>query len=768
MIGRRQQVLDSWLKVSGRIGYTVDEEPPGTLHVAILRSTVPHARLVRVDASAAETMPGIVATLTRDDFPGLRVRPLFGPVFRDQPVLALDRVRYVGEPVAAVAAVDRRSADLALEGIEVEYDELPAVFFPREALLPGAPILHVHGDDRAPGYADIIVQGQEGNVCNKFQLRKGLGREGFAEADEVFEHEFSSPGVQHVSMEPHAAVASFEGDRLTVTTCTQTPYAVRDALAHMFQLSTAHVRVVVPPLGGGFGGKTYAKVEPLAAVLARKTRRPVKVVLSREEEFVTNRKHAAVVRLRTGVRRDGTIVAREVQALYNAGAYTDISPRLIKNGGYGAVGPYRIPHVHVDSYAVYTNLPSAGAFRGYGVSQGAWAYESQMDIIARELGIDPVELRMRNLLVEGDTFATGETLHGIRFAEVLADAVGSGRERAAGEARGARDRGADARGPDDLRAGRGCAVIIKSTITPSTSASTVKLDSDGALQVLTSTVEMGQGAHTALAQIAAQELGVQTSAVHVVGPDTDTTPFDTTTSSSRSTAAMGAAVAAAVRDVRHKLLDLAADQLEIDAADLEIVDGAIRVVGDPETTRSIGAVIVQSRLGTLAGGGSFASVGGLDTQTGQGIASEHWHQGAVAAEVEVDVGTGKVHVRRLRASVYAGTVVNPVNAQMQVEGSLMFGLSQALYEQLLHDDGHPANSNLSEYALAGLGDLPDTIEVSLIEDPVRNEIHGLGETALPPVMPAIANAVADAIGVRILELPMTAERVLAALENDHA
>ena len=752
MIGEKRQVLDSRLKVSGRLRYTIDVELPGMLNVAILRSTEPHAKLVTVDVSAAEKMPGVVATLTRDDFDSLGVRPLFGPVFRDQPVLATDRVRYVGEPVAAIAAVDKRSAEQALEAIEVVYEPLPAVFSPGAALEPDAPILHAHDDSQAPGYADIIVQGKEGNICNKFQLRKGLGLDGFAEADRIFEHKFTSPGVQHVSMEPHAAVAEFHGDRLTVTTCTQTPYAVRDALAYMFDMPTARVRVTVPPLGGAFGGKTYPKVEPLAAVLALKTQRPVKVVLSREEEFVTNRKHAVEVRLRTGMRNDGTIVAREVQAFFNAGAYTDISPRLIKNGGYGAVGPYRIPHVHVDSYAVYTNMPSAGAYRGYGVSQGAWAYESQMDIIADQMGIDRVELRRRNLLVEGDTFATGETLHDVRFGEVLTDALQLFDKSLPVNAAGSR-----------IRTGRGSAVIIKSTITPSTSEASVKLDSDGSLQVLTSTVEMGQGAHTALAQIAAGEIGIPTTSVHVVGPDTDTTPFDTTTSSSRSTSAMGAAVGKAVGVVRQELLRLAAEQFEADVEDLDIRDARVEIRGT-NLAKSISDVVIDSRRGTLTGNGTFMSEGGLDAATGQGIASEHWHQGAVAAQVEVDTATGKIRVRRLRAAVYAGTVVNPINARMQIQGSVQFGISQALFEQLLHEDGYPTNSNLSEYSIAGLGDLPEVLEISLIEDPENPGIHGLGETALPPVMPAIANAVFDAIGVRIFDLPMTAERVLAALD----
>jgi CO/xanthine dehydrogenase Mo-binding subunit len=747
VIGESARVLDAADRVAGSIGYTVNQELPGTLHLVLVRSTVPHGRIRSIDTARARSATGVVVVLTGADLSAVTRRPRFGPVYRDQPVLAIDRVRYVGEPVAVVAATDVRLARAAADEIDVEYDELPAVFTPRDALAEDAVILHDAQDDRGPGFADIVLQGRVGNVCNKFQLRRGEGLDGFRHADRIFEHEFVTPSVQHVSMEPHAALARFDGDRLTVTTCTQTPYAVRDALAHMFELPTSKVRVVVPPLGGGFGGKTYAKVEPVAAVVARYTGRPAKIVLARDEEFVTNSKHQSFIRLRTGVTSAGLIVAREVDALFNAGAYTDISPRLIKNGGYGAIGPYRIPHVHVDSRAVFTNLPSSGAFRGYGVAQGAWAYESQMDIMAGDLGIDPVEFRRRNLLGEGDPFATGEILHDVHFAEVLDDAL----------------RLFDAPMADPpapwVRRGRGCAVIIKSTITPSTSNAAVQVNSDGSMQVLTSTVEMGQGAHTAMAQIAAQALGTSSGQVRVVGPDTDTTPYDTTTSSSRSTAAMGAAVGEAAGEARRMVLELAARQLEADAADLEITDGTVRVRGTGTTT-TIGEVVAASRRGTLSANGMFVSEGGLDPATGQGVASEHWHQGAVAVEVDVDTRTGKITVTRMRASVYACTVVNPVNAVMQVEGSLSFGLSQALFEQIVHEEGHVANANLSEYALAGVGDLPPVFEVSLLESTASSAMHGLGETALPPVSPAIGNAVANAIGRRSLRLPMTAERIL--------
>ena len=436
-----------------------------------------------------------------------------------------------------------------------------------------------------------------------------------------------------------------------------------------------------------------------------------------------------------------------MDALFNAGAYTDISPRLIKNGGYGAIGPYRIPHVHVDSRAIFTNLPSSGAFRGYGVAQGAWAYESQMNIIAAELGIDPVELRRRNLLAEGDSFATGEPLHDIHFREVFDDALTLF------------DTDKPPPEHDYIKRGRGCAVIIKSTITPSTSNATMKVNIDGSVDVLTSTVEMGQGSHTALAQIAAEALGLRYHDLQMVGPDTDLTPYDLTTSSSRSTAAMGAAIRDAAAQICQQLIGLAAKQLKVSPDDVEMRDGLLRQRGT-EGTLSIAQVVAASKLGTVTATGSFVSQGGLHPETGQGIASDHWHQGAVAAEVDVDVRTGKVTVHRLRASVYAGNVVNPVNARMQIVGSIAFGLSQALFEQIIYDNGHVANQNLSEYALAGGVDLPADLQISLLENPATTAIHGLGETCLPPVSPAIANAIENATGIRCLQLPMTAERLL--------
>lgn len=754
VVGRAVDMFQARARVDGSLNFALNAELPHMVFARLLRTPVAHARIVSVDISAAEAMEGVVAVLTASDFERKGApRRHFGPVLQDQPVLCGDKVRFAGDPVVAVAAESEEIAEAALLAIEVEYDELPVVAELDDALADGAALVHERPPEpRDRAYPDIRLIGREGNICTKFQLRKGDLEAGFVQADHIVESVYESPAVQHVPMEPHVVLASFEGKRLTVTTGTQSPYAVRDTLAEMFGVPSSSVRVIVPPLGGGYGAKTYAKFEPVTAALAWKAGRPVKLVLSREEEFFSITKHAARIHMRTGVMNDGRLVARDVQVHFNAGAYADISPRLIKNGGYSCVGPYDIPHVRVDSYAVYTNRPPAGAYRGYGVSQAAWAYESQMDEIADLLGVDPVELRRRNLLKDGSTFATGEVMHEARWEELL-------------------DRSAAAIGwPDDRRVqvsdtrvrAKGIAVILKSTITPSTSNAAVRLDADGSLQVLTSSVEMGQGAHTVLGQLAADRLGLPMRAVNVVAPDTQYTPYDQTTSSSRTTRAMGGAVTHAANVVRAKLLKLAGDVLEVAPEDLILSKGEISVRGAPTTSLSIQEVLYRTLTGSITGDGEIKTVGGLDPETGQGIASDHWHQGAVGVEAEVDLGTGKVYLRHLYAIAYAGRVVNPKLARLQMHGSVFFGIGHALYEELVFEDGILTNPNLSDYSLVAMGDVPQKLEVELLEDEGSAHIHGLGETVLPPVIAAIGNAVSAAIGARVRCLPMTPERVLAA------
>jgi len=750
----RGGMMDSLERVTGRVSYTIDLQVPGMLHAKLLRSTMAHARIRAIDVSRARALPGVAAVLTGADLAARTdIQPWFGPVFRDQPILAIGKVRHVGEPVAAVAAVDLDVAQEAIDLIEVQYEELPAVFTLDEALADDAPLVHEEPPRVGQTFADLIIDTKSGtNVCNHFKLRKGNMEEGFGQADEVFEHVFTSPPAQHVPMETHACIADVRDGRVTVWVGAQIPFVVRSQLAEIFKLPQTRVRVIVPTLGGGYGAKCYPKIEPVTAVLSLAARRPVRLHLTREEEFVTITKHGVRIRMRTGVKRDGTITARQSECHFNTGAYGDIGPRLIKNGGYGTGGPHHIPNVAVDSYAVYSNIAPAGAFRGYGVSQAAWAYETQMDMIAEKLGLDPLDFRLRNLLTDGQRVMTGEDMFDAHFVELL--------ERAATWI--GWDGGDPVRNGSKVRA-KGLSCIIKGTVTPSTSTASAKLNDDSSLDVLTSSVEMGQGMHASLALMASQRLGVPVGSVNVSLPDTDVTPYDQQTSSSRTTHAMGTAVMGAVDEIREQLVALAADELEIAAADLEMGQGAVRVKGSPDRSRTYGELVRASRSGNLLGSSTFRSEGGLDAETGLGIGSVHWHQAAGAAEVEVDLETGKVDLLRYHAGVYAGRIINPVQAELQTEGNVAFGLGQALFEEMIFDNGQLQNGNLGDYMIASIEDLPDDLNTDVLEHLEADEIHGIGETSLPPVMPAVGNAVYRATGVRIMDLPITPEKVLRGL-----
>ncbi|HYY89359.1 MAG TPA: xanthine dehydrogenase family protein molybdopterin-binding subunit [Chloroflexota bacterium] len=750
-------MLDAEERVMGQVPYTLNVELPGMLHAKLLRSTSPHARLAHVDVERARHVTGVAAVLTGADLANRSdLFPYFGPVFRDQPLLAVDKVRYVGDPVVAVAAVDLDAADEALSLVQVEYDDLPAVFSTEDAIAPGAPLLHEGPPRGGATFADVVLNATgESNVCNHFKLRKGDVEQGFAKAEHVFEDIFTSPAVSHVPFETHVCVAHIENGRLIVWATTQTPHNLRAQLADVFRLPLAQVRVIVPTLGGGYGAKCYPKTEPITAALAQVTRRPVKMVLTREEQTGLITKHAVRMTMKTGLTRDGNIVARKSTCYFNTGAYADIGPRLIKNGGYGTGGPHAIPHVWVDAYCVYTNLPPAGAFRGYGISQAAWAYETQMDMIAARLGMDPLELRMKNLLQDGDTFATGEVVHDCHFRELLQDAA----TRIVWDGQAA-----PVRQGSKVRA-KGLSCIIKGTIAPSTSTATVKLNEDGSVNVLTSSVEMGQGLLTAMAVIAAEKLGIPPTQVRVSGVDTDVTPYDQQTSSSRSTQAMGAAVGFAMDDVRAQVIRHASELLEVGREDLEIAAGRVQVRGAPDRSLDVGDVVRKTRSGNILGHGTYKSEGGLDPEIGQGTASVHWHQAAGAAEVEVDLETGQVNVLQYHGNVYAGRMINPVQCELQTEGSVAFGLGQALFEEMLYDAGQLQNANLGDYMVPSMRDLPSALSVSVLEHLEANEIHGIGETSLPPVMPAIGNAVYRATGVRITDLPITPEKVLRALRS---
>jgi CO/xanthine dehydrogenase Mo-binding subunit len=534
-IGKTFRRLDYETKVTGRAQYLADMSVPGMCHGKILRSPYPHARIIRIDASKARAVPGVVAVLTRDDIlHDEGIEPFYGPVFKDQTIVAVEKVRHVGDPVAAVAALTVDAAEEALRSIEVDYEELPAVLSVDDALKPGAPLVHESVKLPASGFADLAeLKPIEGtNVCTHFRLNRGDIQKGFAAADRIFEDTFTLPATQHSFLETHACIASVEpGGRITVWATTQNPFVVRTQLANIFKVPVSKVRVIVPYLGGGYGGKVYPKVEPITVALAQKAGRPVRLMLTREEVFYTITKHAAVIKMKTGVKSDGTLVARECEIHLDTGAYAEIGPRVAKKSGYTAAGPYRIPNLKIDSYSVYTNKPPAGAFRGFGVSQSAWAVESQMDIIAAALKIDPLALRKQNGYDEGDKFVTEETLRAVGLKQCLdevARSIGWGRmEQSSNGAVEQWSRG------KNIKRGKGIACMIKATITPSISSAVVKLNEDASLSIYTGTVEMGQGSETVMAQIAGQELGIPLETIQVLGVDTDVVPYDLTTSSSR-------------------------------------------------------------------------------------------------------------------------------------------------------------------------------------------------------------------------------------------
>lgn len=760
-VGRSAPRVDTVAKATGRAVYGVDLRFPGMLVARTLRAGVPHARIVHLDATAARQVPGVRAVVTGQDYPRRH-----GPLLKDQPALALDRVRYAGEVVAAVAADDEDAAREAIDRIVVEYEDLPGVFDVREAMQPGAPLVH----DDAAAYERASIPGLHldpvagSNVGYHFRLRRGDVEAAFARADLVVEDTFSTPFIQYAHLEPHVSVALWDGDRMTFWTSTMAPHTLRGMLADFLDLPLARVRVLTGLVGGGYGSKMYLRaINPAAALLAlRVPGRHVRLAFDREDEFLTcPGRLPTVTTVKTGVTRDGTLVARQATILWEKGAYMDLGAVIARNASYCSLGPYRVPHAAVDAYVVYTNRQPGGGFRGLGIPQVAWAGEQQLDRVARELGLDPVELRRRNLLRDGDVTVTGETLSHVGIGECL--------ERAAAGLGWSTPLPRTT--PDGRRRGRGIACILKSTLTPTASFGFVKLAGDGSVDVLTSAVEHGQGAHTVLAQIAAHELAVPMDRVRCVMPDTDVTPYDRSSTSSRTTFHLGNVVREAAADVRRQVVDMAASVLEVHADDLEVADGGVAVRGAPHKALTY-AQILQAFYGGPAdvlGRAVFSTKRFYDPmhpETGQSRRpSIFWMYAAEAVEVAVDPETGQVQLTRLVSAADAGKAINPLNCVQQIEGSAVLGVGMALMEELAFDGGRTLNPTFLDYKLPTLVDLPETeaviVESGHAEGPYGAK--GIGESATAPVPAAVGNAVYDATGVQIRDLPIRAEKVFRAL-----
>jgi carbon-monoxide dehydrogenase large subunit len=732
------------------------------LHAKVLRCGVPHARIVRLDTSKARGLRGVRVVLTGEDVP---IR--HGPIIKDRPVLALDKVRYAGELVAAVAADDEEAAQAAIDAIEVDYEELPGAFDMEAALRPDAPLVH----DDASAYDRVEVPGLRvapaagSNLCYHFKLRKGDVDAAFSRADVVVEDTFTTPKIQYCHLEPQVAVAQVDPTgQITVWASTMSPHLLRNMIAELAGVPATKVRVITLMVGGGYGSKVYlGALNPLAVLLAmRAPNRAVRLAFDREDEFLTNdvRLPTRTI-IKTAAMRDGTLLARKATTFWDKGPYALLGPVIVRNAGYCSLGPYRLPNAWIDGYLVYTNNQSGGGFRGLGVPQVAWAGEQQIDRVARELNIDPLELRLRNALRDGDVSITGETVHAVSVRQCLeqaAQAIDWGKNR-------------DAEGPH--RYGKGIACIIKSTLTPSASFSTAKLNSDGSVDILTSAIEHGQGAHTVLSQIVADELSLPLDRVRVIVQDTSVTPFDRSSTSSRTTFHMGNALKEAALDVRHQLAKLAADVLEVHVDDLEFVDGTIRVRGVPQNAYRYADILTRAfgSPATIVGQGACFTkpiYDPMDPDTGQSKRpSVYFMYGAQAAEVRVDVETGHYRVTRLASAVDAGKAINPSNCVQQIEGAAVMGLGFATMEELVSVDGRILNPTFLDYKIPTSLDMPEMVnrivEVPHPEGPYGAK--GIGESSIATTAAAVGNALYAALGIQVHDLPIRAERVFRAIRS---
>lgn len=751
--GTGAQRVDGVEKVTGKAVYTGDIELPGMAYAKILRSPMSHARLVSVDARKAEGLSGVLAVLTLHDLSGLN--SYYGATYKDQSIVAVEKVRYVGDPVAAVAAVDEAVAEEALELIDVEYEELPVVTSLDEAIVPGAPLVHetesVKAELRGSKYgAPARFKGT--NICYYFGYSRGDVVQGFKKSDYVFEDTFRFSKVQHYSLETHVNIAHFNGDKLTVWSSCQDPFNLRDHLAGIFGLPLNRVRIIVLSVGGAYGGKLYVKAEPIAAALSWKARCPVKLALSVGESFKTITRHPARIRIKTGVTRQGRLTARECEIYMDTGAYADAGPRVTQKAGYRSLGPYRIPQVKVDAHGVYTNTVPAGAFRGFGSVQVTWAYESQMDMIAERLGIDPLEFRLKNLLKKGEDYTPGDTPVDCDLREGLLKVA---------KALDWKHK------PSRPNTGKGLSCCIKDAGgTYKISGATVKMSSDGSVVVLTGTVEIGQGSRTALSQVVAEELALGLDRVSMAQLDTDVTPYDVSTSASSSMTVMGLAVQRAAQDVRRQLFRAAAKVLGERADKLTLKNGKVHAPkGQGVPYSKVIADYFGSKAGEIVGKGLYQDK--KSKKAVLGSPTTFWEVGWGGAEVEVDPDTGDIRIVKYISIADVGKAINPLQCLGQDEGAVLFGIGHTLFEEMVYEDGQLLNPNLIDYRVPTFRDLPEDFDSILLENgngPGPFGSKGMGEGGLLPVASAIAMAVSNAVGVRICDLPLSPPKVWRALQ----
>ncbi|HEY1370729.1 MAG TPA: xanthine dehydrogenase family protein molybdopterin-binding subunit [Gaiellaceae bacterium] len=736
-------------KVTGSGRYTADLNLTGQTYACFRYADHTHAKITRVDASKARAIPGVIAVLTHEDVPDV----LYGGMVKDRRLFAKERVRFEGDIVAGVAALTPEIAEQAAAAIEVDYEPLEAVTDFETSPDEGSPLVHPDWES----YKGSRSMGRNGNVLGYSTIVKGDADKAMSEADVVVKGRYVTDPVQGVPIEPRAVIAEWKGDKVTVWSSTQVPYAARAGVAAVLQIPESHVRVVVPLLGGGFGAKCDFHFEGHVAALARAARRPVKLVFSRHEEFfaVGHRREGMVIELETGARKDGTIVARRGRLHLDSGAYCGEGGFFAQMAAMHACGPYQLENVDIESYLNYTNNQPSSSIRAPTAPQVCWAVEQHMDELAAALELDPVELRRRTLIEDGSVSATGQVFEHIRIKETLEKAVeliGYGEEL-----------------PEDEAIGIACGWW---PCFAANAGAYVKLNPDGTATIVTGAQENGTGAVMAMPIYVAEQLGIKPEDVSLLYQDTDAAPWDMGSCGSQTTFNSARAVIDAAVDVRNQLLDAAADQLEADPADLELVDGEIRVAGAPSRSVSIAS---------LAGDGTFHGKGAGELPEApeapaEGcvgrIGSESFHAPQLmthAIRIKLDRETGVVRVLQVAAAHDSGTILNRIGADGQVYGGVVMGLGQALSEGTqLDDHGRQRNPHLLDYKLVTTADAP-RIDVEWIQTETPNAgpkgSKGVGEPPCVPTAGAVANALARLTGARIRELPMTPERVWAAAQE---
>ena len=770
VVGTPATRIDGLEKVTGAAEYVDDIEfGADLLHAGIVESPHPHARIVSIDTSAAEALPGVVKVVTGEDFPFT-----FGLYMKDRYVFAQDRVRFVGEQVAAVVARDPKVAKRAARLVEVVYEELPAIYDPLKAVEDSADLIH-------PGLGDYphvpwFFPHAGTNIAHWRKTRKGDIDDGFAAADVILEDTYRVPRYAHCAIEPHVVVGLYDrAGRLTMWSASQSPYTQRHLFAEALAplgLSDKDVRVVTPYVGGGFGGKAGVSMEIIGAALATAVQgHPVKVRWTREQEFYnTYQRQGLVAHVKMGVTGDGIITALDHTLHWDAGAYVEYGANVVNAAGLSATGPYRIPNVKIDSLCVYTNLPPGGPYRGFGYSEFHFGLESHITRMAHAIGMDPVEFRRRNAIAEGDTLAYGAEMNPSGLQEAIdrtAAAIGWGEQE-----------------PPSIpgrKVGKGFALFWKAPAMPpnASSASFLKFNEDGSINISVSGMELGQGYLTVMAQIASEVLTVPTSKIRVETPDTDRNPYEWQTVASHVTWSCGNAVRAAAIEAREKILDVVYRVHGFEEDSLYLEDEHVRCTTDPEFSLALSDFVIDGleaedgtfKGGPIVGSGTFMpefTSTRSDPETSQGgHPNVHYTVGAAGAIVEIDPETGKMQVRKIALAVDVGKAINPSLVEGQITGGIVQGLATVLYEDMRFDDhGRLLNPNFTDYKIPTALDIPDEIIPIIVEVPQPDGpfgARGVGEHTMIPAAPVIANAVEDALGIRITSMPITAEKVALTL-----